>query len=75
LLAQRYYAADEFLALIVLRVGFAGKDELDLTLGVAEDAPQTVGVGHDQHRPFVGGEAVGEDDDQRFALQGLAGLA
>ena len=54
----------EFLALIVLRVGLPGNDDLYRVFRVVDDALQPIRVPKEHSSPLVGGEAAGKADGQ-----------
>ena len=60
---------DEALAIIVARVGFAGKNELHRALFVADEFHNVVELLKNQRRAFVGGKAPGETDGECVRVQ------
>ena len=64
---------DHLLAEIVGGVGLAGEDQLERPLLVEEQGPQPIGLGQQQRRPLVGGEAPGEADDQEARVEDVVG--
>ena len=62
-------ALDQLLAGRVCRVGLAGEDELHGTLAVVQQGAEAIGVGEQQRRPLVGGEAAGEADRQHGRIE------
>ena len=50
----------ELLALLVVLVSFAGKDDLHRPIGIIYDLCQTGNIMQEERGPFVGGEAPGK---------------
>jgi len=50
-------------------MGLAREDELDRSLGVLQQRPQVVEIGHEERRPLVGGEAASESDGERVRME------
>ena len=59
-----HHVFDELDALGVGRMGLAGHDEHGGTLGIVEQAGQTVGIGKEHGGTLVGSEAAGKADDE-----------
>ncbi len=62
---------DEVLALIVTRMGLAGKNELNRAAGVVDDGLQALGVLNQQESAFVGSESARERDGQDVRVKGF----
>jgi hypothetical protein len=60
---------DEVLARVVGGMGFAGEDELDGPVRVADHAPQPLDVAQQERRPLVGREAPRKPDRQRIRVE------
>src|SRR5205807_3443729 len=60
------------LAGFVVRMGLAGKDELDRTFGIVDHRGETLDVGENQVGALVGGEAAGKSDGERVWTEHLA---
>ena len=61
--------ADELLALLVRRMRFAGKDELDGERPIVQQARQPRRIGEQQIRPLVTGEAPRKAKCQRVRVE------
>ena len=62
---------DQVLTRLVGRMGLAGEQELDGTLGVVHDLVQTVEVAEQERSPLVGGETPGEADGEDIVPEGV----
>ena len=69
-----HHLADEVLAVLVCRVGFAGIDELDRALGMVDEGFQPVRVAQQQGGALVAGGAAGEADGEDFRVENAAGV-
>ena len=54
-------------------MGLAREDELGPSLGVLQQRPQVVEIGHEERRPLVGGEAASESDGERVRMEQALG--
>ena len=68
-LAQVNDLLDEPLAVVVARMRFAGKNELDGPLLVVRELHDVLKLLENQRRALVGGEAAREADGQRVGVQ------
>ena len=65
------HLADHLLAQVVGRVGFAGENQLDRSLGVQEKRLQAIGLGEQESRPLVRGEPTSETDREDGGVERL----
>ena len=59
----------------VLRMGFAGKDELYRMLRIGQQTEQALGIVQQQVRSFVGGEAASKTESQYVGARRCSALA
>ena len=62
---------DVTLAIVVARMGLAGKDELDVALPVVDQLHDVLELLEDKRGALVGGEPPGEADGERVRVEQL----
>ena len=60
---------DEFFARLIGGMGFAGKDQLDRSLSVVDDAGKAIEVAEDECGSFVGGKSPCKADGENFRVK------
>jgi hypothetical protein len=61
--------ADHVLAGLIRRMRFAGEHDLHRAIGIEQQPPQSLGLGEQQGRSLVRGEAARETDRQRVGVE------
>jgi len=69
LAGEAFDVLDHLLARMVGRMGLAREHELQRTVGIEQEAAESVGVREQQRRPLVGREAASEADRQDVGIE------